>query len=421
MNTAVDTLGTALAQWLVGQRWYAGTDVGEVRVERATTLVHGDPALLHLLVQVDGERYQLLLGRRATLPDDLAHAWICDTPEGAVYAATHDGELMSRLLGALRDRAGGPGPAFDPEPGAHVVHGLPARVVAVEQSNTSLVFGDRHILKLYRRILPGPHPDVDLHRALHDVGAQHVARLQGVVSAHLDGVPTVLGVLQEYLPGCHDGWTLATTGDRDAFVPEAAALGRSVARVHAALARAFGARNPAVSDLNDTADHLHRRLTALGVPELADHEPAIRAAYDRLRTLRGPFVLQRVHGDLHLGQALHTNGRWTLIDFEGEPGRPLEERNAPRHALQDVATMLRSFDYAAHHGEPDPKWASALREAFCAGYAAVLDDPRDQPVLLHALELDKAVYEVAYERAHRPDWIGIPLGAITRILGGETA
>ncbi|WP_309110635.1 phosphotransferase [Saccharothrix sp.] len=420
MTTAISTT-TALTDWLVRQRWYAGTRASTLHVERATTLVHGDPTLLHLLVEVDGERYQLLLGRRATLPDELAHARICDTPDGTLYAATHDSELMARLLSALRDRSGGPGPAFDPEPGAHVVHGLPARVVDAEQSNTSLVFGDRHILKLFRRVQPGPHPDVDLHRALHDVGAQHVARLLGTVTAHLDGVPAALGILQEYLPGCRDGWTLATTGDRTAFIPEAAELGRTVARVHADLARAFGARNPAVSDLHDTADRLHLRLTTFGVPELAPHEPAIRAAYDRLRTLRGPFVLQRVHGDLHLGQALHTTGRWTIIDFEGEPGRPLDERNAPRHALQDVATMLRSFDYAAHQGDPDPLWATRLREAFCAGYAAVLDDPRHQPVLLHALELDKAVYEVAYEHAHRPDWVHIPLGAITRILGGETS
>ncbi|MBW4717735.1 maltokinase N-terminal cap-like domain-containing protein [Saccharothrix obliqua] len=422
MTTAPDPLGAALAAWLPAQRWYAGKDrtTTTARVERVTTLVDGDPALLHLLVAADGERYQLLLGRRAELPPALADAWICDTDAGVLYAATHDNELMSALPARLRDRAGGPGPALEPEPGARLAYGLPARPVAAEQSNTSLVYGDRHILKLFRRVLPGPHPDVELHRALHSVGAQHVARVLGTITTEVDGERAALGIVQEFLPDAVDGWTLATTGDHAAFTTEAAELGRALARVHAALHRAYGPRNIAVDTLDDTADRLHRRLTALGAgtPELVPHEPALRAAYDRLRDLRGPFLLQRVHGDLHLGQVLRSGGRWTLIDFEGEPGRPLAERNAPRHALQDVAAMLRSFDYAAHHdGGADPDRARVLREAFCAGYADVLDDPRRQPVLLHALELDKAVYEVAYERAHRPAWTHIPLGAINRILG----
>ncbi|MFD1147079.1 maltokinase N-terminal cap-like domain-containing protein [Saccharothrix hoggarensis] len=419
MTTAVDTLTDALTRWLPRQRWYAAKDRTPdlVHVDRVTTLLDGDPTLLHVLVSVDGERYQLLLGRRASLPAALADAAILDTPDGVVYAATHDGELMSRLLGRLHGAVDGP--VFEPEPGARIAFDLPARVVGVEQSNTSLIFGDRYILKLFRRVLPGAHPDVELHRALHSVGARHVARMLGTITTRVDGVPAALGILQEFLPDAQDGWTLATT-DRAAFGDEATALGRALATVHTALACAFGPRNIAVNDLSDTADRLRRWFAALAdvIPELAPHGPALRAAYDRLRDARGPFTLQRVHGDLHLGQALRAGGRWTLIDFEGEPGRPLAERNAARHPLQDVATMLRSFDYAAHHGgASDTAWAQRMRDAFCAGYAEVLADPRDQPVLLHAFELDKAVYEVAYERAHRPDWVGIPLGAITRILG----
>ncbi|WP_433273419.1 maltokinase N-terminal cap-like domain-containing protein [Actinosynnema sp. CS-041913] len=423
MTTAVDTLGGALADWLPRQRWYAGKDRSPttVHIERTTTLLHGDPTLLHLLVAVDGELYQLLLGRRPQLPAELADAWICDTTAGVLYAAVHDSELMSPLLSKLRHNPDGP--VFEPEPGARIDYELPARVVSAEQSNTSLIFGDRHVLKLFRRVLTGPHPDIDLHRALHSVGAQHIARMLGTITAEIDGSPAALGIVQEFLPDAEDGWTLATTGDHAAFTTQATELGRSVAHVHAALARAFGPHNIAVDDLDDTADRLHRRLTALGegIPELAPHEAALREAFDRLRTTRGPFVLQRVHGDLHLGQALRAAGRWTLIDFEGEPGRPLAERNAHRHPLQDVATMLRSFDYAAHHGDhPDPGRAPRLRAAFCDGYAETLDDPRDHPTLLHALELDKAVYEVAYERAHRPEWTHLPLGAITRILEGRT-
>ncbi|QFZ21699.1 maltokinase N-terminal cap-like domain-containing protein [Saccharothrix syringae] len=418
MTTAVDTLAGALARWLPAQRWYAAKDrePREVLVERVTPLLDGDPALRHVLLLVDGERYQVLLGRRAALPAALAGAAIADTPAGVVYAATRDGELMTRLLGRLR--AAPRGPVFEPEPGARVALDLPARVLPVEQSNTSLVLGDRYILKLFRRVLPGPHPDVELHRALRAAGTPHVARLLGALTVEVDGGRAALGVLQEFLPDARDGWALATA-DRTAFAPEAAALGRAVATVHGALADAFGPRNPAVPDLSDTADRLHRRFSALagGIPELAPFEPALRAAFDRVRTAPGPFTLQRVHGDLHLGQALRSGGGWTIIDFEGEPGQPLAERNAPRHPLQDVATMLRSFDYAAHHGTADPDWARRVRDAFCDGYAGVLADPRDQPALLHALELDKAVYEVAYERANRPDWTAIPLGAVSRLLG----
>ncbi|XVS60769.1 maltokinase N-terminal cap-like domain-containing protein [Actinosynnema sp. CA-299493] len=422
MTTAVDTLAGALTDWLPRQRWYAAKDRAPraVRLERVTPLLHGDPALLHALVSVDGEQYQVLLGKRPSLPDGLADAAILDTPHGVVYAATHDDELMSRLLERLHGAT--EGPVLETEPGARVALDLPARLLPVEQSNTSLILGDRYILKLFRRVLPGPHPDVELHRALHAVGAHHVARMLGALTTEVDGVPTALGILQEFLPDAQDGWTLATT-DRAAFAGEAAELGRSVATVHSALARAFQPRNIAVDDLSDTADRLHARFAALaaGIPELAPHEQALREAFDRVRTARGPFTLQRVHGDLHLGQVLRAGGRWTLIDFEGEPGQPLAERNALRHPLQDVATMLRSFDYAAHHGgASDGEWAQRMRDAFCDGYAEVLDDPRDHPVLLHALELDKAVYEVAYERAHRPDWVSIPLGAITRILGAAS-
>ncbi|MGM1059623.1 maltokinase N-terminal cap-like domain-containing protein [Saccharothrix sp. Mg75] len=424
MTTALglDALADAFATWLPRQRWYAGGGRSPelVHVERVTTLLEGDPGLLHVLLTADGERYQVLLGVRGALPAALDDAAVLDTPSGAFYAATHDGELLSRLLANCTGDEDGP--VFEAEPGARVDLDLPARVLTGEQSNTSLVLGERYVLKLFRRVQPGAHPDVEAHRALHSVGAPHVARMLGSITLRVDGSHAALGILQEFLPGARDGWDLATA-DRDAFTPEAARLGRAVAAVHGALARAFGPRTTVVETLDDTADRLHRRFDALagGVPELAPHEDAVRAAYDRLRTLRGPFPLQRVHGDLHLGQVLRSGGRWTVIDFEGEPGRPAAERRAPRHALQDVAAMLRSFDYAAHHGgAADPAWAARARAAFCDGYAEVLDDPRSRPELLHALELDKAVYEVAYERAHRPDWTSIPLGAVTRILGAAS-
>jgi maltokinase len=177
---------------------------------------------------------------------------------------------------------------------------------------------------------------------------------------------------------------------------------------------------------------MHRRLDIVlaDVPELAEHESALRAVFEQARSGPSLVDVQFIHGDLHLGQVLRTATGWKLIDFEGEPAAPLAERNALRSPLRDVAGMLRSFDYAAQQllvGHPADhqlevrarEWTGRNREAFCDGYAEVGADPREQGSLLRALELDKAVYEVAYEHGNRPDWLTVPLASIARITAGE--
>jgi maltokinase len=171
------------------------------------------------------------------------------------------------------------------------------------------------------------------------------------------------------------------------------------------------------------------------VPELAQYAPALHEVFERIRNTQASVFMQFIHGDLHLGQVLRTLNGWLLIDFEGEPAASAAERAALRSPLRDVAGMLRSFDYAASQmlvGQPEDdllteramEWAKRNRAAFCEGYAAAaadsIGDPRDHGELLRAFELDKAVYEVAYEHANRPDWLTVPLSSIARITtGGE--
>ncbi|HKR49969.1 MAG TPA: aminoglycoside phosphotransferase, partial [Pseudonocardiaceae bacterium] len=207
-------------------------------------------------------------------------------------------------------------------------------------------------------------------------------------------------------------------------------LGQAVATVHADLATALGSSPAPAGYLNALADRMHGRLDGVldQVPELSAFAPMLRAAFDAVRGLTGPVMIQRVHGDLHLGQVLRSVNGWVLIDFEGEPMAPLAERTAPDSPLRDVAGMLESFEYASHHqplGDADPQqhaavalaWATHNRDAFCDGYAQIAPDLRGQAVLLRAFQLDKAVYEVGYEHSNRPLWLPIPLAVITRLTG----
>ncbi len=432
-----EDLGTDLSTWLVAQRWFRAKARGatSVRTLRATELAAG---LVHLMISVDGQPYQLPLGVRDEVPDHLEHAVIARHGGRAVYDATQDPELMGVLLDLVADGASVDGLEFRAEPGVEIERGVRARPIGVEQSNTSVVYGVQYILKIYRQPDPGPNRDVELHRALRSAGVKHVAEPLGVV----EGDGTVLGFLQEFLPDAVEGWATATASVRDLlaegdlhadevggdFAGEARRLGAAVAEVHAALALATG-RAPVGADVVDAeVDAMHARLdTVLAeVPDLAGDEPGLRAAFDAVRGLREPLVVQQIHGDLHLGQVLRTTAGWVLIDFEGEPAATPEQRRAPRSPLRDVAAMLRSFDYAAFHllagsAEADrqqyaraTEWSDRNRAAFCDGYAEIAGDPREHAVLLRALELDKAVYEVRYEHHNRPDWGAIPLAAIRR-------
>src|SRR5215813_7190606 len=412
------TFEDTLATWLVKQRWFAGKGrtVHDLAVVADTEIIPGDPGLRHLLVTVShgatSDYYQLFIGSRARLPSRLRHARIGTLGELQIYDGLHDSALTRALLDAIVDDRSVGMLRFCRVPGAEIQAGLDSLVLTGEQSNTSLVFGESAIFKVFRRVSPGPNPDLEVASALAQLGSSHIAEPFGWVETRIDGASTVLAILSRYLRAASDGWSLAATSVRDLyaseegtraaeaggdFAGEAERLGAATAQVHRDLADAFG----------------RSELDAEAVRDLAK--------------LIEPVPAQRVHGDYHLAQVLRTQTGWVVLDFEGEPASPLAQRRARSTPLRDVAGMLRSFEYAARHQlvtHPDmsslaPRAADWVRrngDAFCAGYAAAGGlDPAENSVLLRAMLLDKAVYEVIYEARNRPTWVPIPLESIAEL------
>ncbi|MFE2474756.1 maltokinase [Streptomyces sp. NPDC059389] len=435
-TTGLSPLEPMLRDWLPLQRWFAGKGrrIGRLRMISAADLLPpgSSPRLVHLLLDVDGDCYQLLLGVRPALPPALAPALIGRAEQGpyagqCVYEGLGDPRLAALLLERLR-APGTLGPLrFDRDPMALIPAALAPRPLSGEQTNSSLIYGDSYILKVFRRVGPGVNPDLELPRALAAAGCARVpAPVAWYEAALPGGEPLTLGVLQPYLRGSDDGWQLALGRLRDGadFTAEAHALGRATAEVHSALADALPTVALGPEQTARLASGMTARLaaTAREVASLRPYEAGLRGAFDALAASRGAGVpAQRIHGDLHLGQTLRTaDGSWALIDFEGEPARPLADRRRPEPAVRDIAGILRSFDYAARSHRPfAPAWADACRAAFCEGYARTTGrDPREDLVLLRAYETDKAVYEARYESRHRPDWLHVPMAAIRRLAAG---
>lgn len=419
-----------LTEYLTQQRWYAGRNRELTSAEPALVVALRDDVDLVLLdVDYDdgpGERYQLVL--RRLVDGDTA------------FDAMGDPEVANLLLGLIAESATVGPVAFALEPGARLPLAAPSRVVSAEQSNTSVVFGEAAILKVFRRVTSGVNPDIELTRVLSRAGSPHVAPLLGTMS--LEGGPeTALGMVARFADNAAEGWDMAVASTRDLyaegdlyadevggdFAGESERLGQAVAAVHATLAAELGT----ATALFPVATMLERlaEVTA-SVPQVREFAAAIEARY---RALEGqPITVQRIHGDLHLGQVLRTPETWLLIDFEGEPGQSLEQRRAPDSPLRDVAGVLRSYQYAAFQrltegGGNDQRrkqlaarareWADRNRTAFCAGYAEGGGTDVDADLLV-AYELDKAVYEAGYEARHRPHWLDLPLGAIANIVSG---
>jgi maltokinase len=442
-------------QWLPAQRWFAGKGrtASVVTVSRLEALTAGPPELSLWLARVtydDGsvETYQLPLVVRDELVSTLEHVLLgsvtIDGEPWWIYDALHDKDVTQAWLLGIRDEArlGRLRFARLGEPDDIPV-GLPSLVLTGEQSNTSLVYGDQAILKVFRRLEPGINPDIEVHRALTELGARHVARLLGSATADLDDEPTSLAMLQEFMITGTDGWELAKTSVRDLmaeadlhadeaggdFAAEAERLGVATAEVHADLAQAFGTSVLAGEDLAARASAMHERLdSALDVvPQLREVEEGLRAAFDGFSAAGRTAALntQRIHGDLHLGQVLRTVHRFIVLDFEGEPVASVTARRAFDSPLRDLASMLRSFDYAARHQLVDTapnaqleyradEWAQRNRAAFQNGYSEASGHTLDETVI-RGFEADKAVYEAVYEARHRPAWLPITLASLARL------
>jgi maltokinase len=438
-------LEALIPAYLASQRWFAGGSAPErVEVTRGRMLwAGGEPTcrLWQPIVRVDGAVYQLLVGERAQGDRlDFLHgreeAVLGALDSSVFYDAALDSELARVVLEV----------ASDGEEKATW-----ARPVAAEQSNTSLVFDDRVILKIFRRLHAGRNPDLEVTIALAAAGFHHVAA--PLVTWREDPYDLAFG--QQFLAGGSEGWALALTSLRDLynsecdspseaggdFGPEAGRLGQMTAEMHLALAGAFGAAvdEVAVSAWAALVESIAARLVSVSEFVGSDLGGAAAPLLARLQAIDDPGPALRVHGDYHLGQVMETDTGWFVLDFEGEPARPLGERTAKTSALKDVGSMLRSLDYAARYALTERSategeklealadaWVAHNRQAFLEGYRAVegveplLPGPSSRPAVLVAYELDKALYELEYERSHRPEWVPLPLGAIHRLVDGGT-
>jgi len=447
-----EALVRLLPAHLARQRWYAGggkvpTSVRLVSSGRLVGRRGFEPGrarrILWAVVEAGGATYQLFIGERPSVEvaerlADREEAVIGTVGGQTFYDAAADPEMAVEILESVSDGA---------------EHAVLARPVGAEQSNTSLIYDDRLILKLFRRLSGGPNPDVEVTAALAAAGFAHVAR--PLVRWRRDGRDLAFG--QQYLAAGTDGWALALTSLRDFyatssgaglpdpavsggdFAAESLRLGQLTAEMHLSLAKSFGVdKELLASAWSAFVDSLQAQVGLLRSSSLANSSVANSslALFDVLRSVHQPGPAVRVHGDYHLGQVMRADSGWYVLDFEGEPARPLKERSRPTSVLKDVAGMARSLQYASWFALEERNgdeavllrpWAEAWqgrnRLAFLRGYynykgieALLPTDARDRETVRLAFELEKALYELAYEQAHRRNWVPIALAGLERLL-----
>src|SRR3954465_6048574 len=444
-----------LNDWVVSQRWFASKtrEVSHIEIVDSVTLRDESPQLMLCLIEArfpvgTHETYQVPLGLRPS-GEGWAGTVIYEADGWIVYDALQDPATGRELLHAMRSNLDAGDFAFRWMGDADTVApaAVDVRPVGAEQSNTPIIFGDELIMKSIRRIEPGVNPELELLRFLSARGFPHIATLVGWYEVEGRHISATLGILQEFLTDARDGWELALdelATDPDGLLDRIESLGVVIGEMHTALASDnsnpdFAPVEPSTEALSilyaDVDEQIERVF--LELPETDDVAPIRGRGQDvreRLALLShgtaGGRVI-RTHGDLHLGQTMLSPRGWVVLDFEGEPARPLPERRLKRSPLRDVAGMLRSFSYATAGArllrghEPPEGWEERARERFLAGYFATVDatllPPGQQPTeqLLAVFELEKAVYELRYELNNRPDWVSIPVAGIVRLLESD--
>ncbi|GAB3021466.1 maltokinase [Nocardioides flavus (ex Wang et al. 2016)] len=461
-----------LRSWIAEARWFGGKGRDwELTAVRRVGELPGAPEGLRVSIELaevtyagdagDTELYQLPLAWYDHPQDRIGHALVGewhddDFGQSFVYDAVHDRESMALWLQAFAAPPTSTARGlldFHSLAGHELDLGSHSTLFSGEQSNSSVAFGEDALMKVFRKVTPGVNPDIAIHQVLTEAGSTHVAALYGWLDLVDDETNTTiqLAMLQQFLRTASDGWDLALASVRNLFAEadlhadevggdfagEASRLGVALAEVHADLAAHFPVEQRDAAVVDDLASAMEGRLSAAidMVPDLAAHGASLRATYDRLRGL-DHIDVQQVHGDLHLGQTLRTSKGWKIVDFEGEPAKPLAERLKPDSVWRDVAGMIRSFDYAPRvvaltgaggfdaDAEAEQRsyrageWSARNRTAFLDAYTTQRGEDLGPAAttLLDAYLADKVVYEAVYEARNRPGWLSIPLAA----LGGTT-
>jgi maltokinase len=449
----------ALQEWVVEQRWFGakGRTVSSLEVLQGVPLRNEEPLLILALIAArypagTHDLYQLPIGIRHR-DEGWDEGVIAEVEGWTVYDGLTDPVLARELLQRMRDssvaRAGGSTLTFRWVDRNDLNGASDVRPIGVEQSNSSMVFGDSLVLKSFRRLEPGVNPELELLRFLGAHEFENIAPLAGWYEYEGRLVESTLGILQEYLKDARDGWALAVEEDGedlDRLIEELDELGGVTGRMHSVLGSdasdpAFAPEEPTSETLalitatvDEEIERIFKNLPAEDdgpIAEIAGRGQDVRERLGQLSRIGVGGRVIRTHGDYHLGQVMRTGRGWVVLDFEGEPARSLAERRQKRSPLRDVAGMLRSFSYVAAAGEilgtrtvPED-WESRARAAFLEGYFRDADPALLPPgqestqKLLSVFELEKAVYELNYEINNRPDWVGIPVKSILRLLEAE--
>ena len=426
-----------LIEFVTTQRWFGSKtrDVAHSKVVDRLTLRADEPRLELLLVEIrfdtgTHETYQLL----------------ADDSLDALADPRQVRELVHMIRGGAKMPGRGGVVEFAP------VSGFggelrEARPVGAEQSNTSIVFDEELILKVFRRLEAGINPELELLRFLTEHGFPNIAELFGWYAYAGRQMDATLGILQRFVAGARDGWerALDTMGEgADDFISSVRRLGEVTGSMHSTLGSdshdpSFCPEETSTESLGLLTATVDEEIESVfldlpdDVPELEPIRGRGEEVRERLRLLTnlgGTGRVIRGHGDFHLGQTLWADGDWVILDFEGEPARSLPERRRKRSPLRDVAGILRSFSYAASAGpllrgvEPPADWEARTRAHFLDGYREAVEQSlvpsgASMDKLLSVFELEKAVYELRYELNNRPDWVRIPVAGIVRMLEEE--